>query len=94
MVGAGITGALKWPLGLGDVHHACALAPESALPENLRKAPPKVRTAYRFAIVNRDVLRHMPCYCGCGAENQSNVDCYIKDCKSNGQIEFDLMSIG
>jgi Protein of unknown function with PCYCGC motif len=80
--------------GSGDTSKAYALAPESALPDNLRKAPPNVRDAYRFAIANRDVLRQIPCYCGCGAEHQSNAECYIKEVKTDGTIAFDLMSYG
>ncbi len=74
--------------------HAYGLAPESALSETLRKAPPKVREAYRFAIANRDILRQIPCYCGCGAQHRSNAECYIKDVTANEKIEFDLMSYG
>jgi len=70
------------------------LAPESALPTNVRQAPPTVREAYRFAIANRDILKQIPCYCGCGAEHQSNAECYIKDVRPDGTIEFDLMSFG
>jgi hypothetical protein len=74
--------------------HAFALAPEGALPDNIRKAPPGVRDAYRFAIANRDVLRQIPCYCGCGAEHQSNAECYIKEMRPSGEIVFDPMSFG
>jgi hypothetical protein len=83
-----------WPAGPGNVRHAHALAPESALPDNIRKAPLGVRDAYRFAIANRDILRQIPCYCGCGAEHQSNAECYIKDVRPNGEIVFDPMSFG
>ena len=83
-----------WSGGSSPATHAYALAPESALPEDARKAPPKVREAYRFAIANREILRQIPCYCGCGAEHQSNAECYIKEVKSDGQITFDLMSYG
>ena len=47
-------GVYLWSGGRGEARHAYALAPESALPDNIRKAPPKVREAYRFAIANRD----------------------------------------
>jgi hypothetical protein len=54
-----------------------------------------VRDAYRFAIANRDILRQIPCYCGCGAEgHKSNADCYIKDVRPDGSIVFDPMSFG
>ncbi len=91
---AGLAGVLLWPFGSRDVHHAYALAPENALSDRLRKAPPKVREAYRFAIENRDLLTRIPCYCGCGTEHKSNADCYIKDVKPAGEVEFDLMSYG
>ncbi len=78
----------------GNRARAYSLAPESALSETLRDAPPKVREAYRFAIANRDILRQIPCYCGCGAQHRSNAECYIKDIGSDGKIEFDLMSYG
>jgi hypothetical protein len=89
-----VTGALFWPAGSGRTSGAFALAPESALPANVRKAPPDVREAYRFAIANRDILRKIPCYCGCGAEHQSNAECYIKDVRPDGRIQFDYMSLG
>jgi len=73
---------------------AYALAPESALPDNIRKAPPNVREAYRFAIANRDVLRQIPCYCGCGAEHPSNYECYVKEVRADGTYQFDYMSLG
>ena len=91
---AGVSGAFIWPIGPSEVRRAYALAPESALPENLRKAPPNAREAYRFAIANRDVLRQIPCYCGCGAEHQSNAECYIKEVKADGSVVFDPMSYG
>ncbi len=91
---AGMTGAFMWPTGSGDIRPVYGLAAESALPEHLRKAPPKVREAYRFAIANREILRQIPCYCGCGAEHKSNAECYIKNVAADGRIEFDLMSYG
>lgn len=92
LAGALVLGFSFWPAGPQSVHQAYALAPESALPANFRKAPPSVREAYRFAIANREILRQVPCYCGCGQEHQSNADCYIKSVKPDGQIEFDQMS--
>ena len=44
-----------WAGGSGEVRHAYAMAPESALPDAARKAPPKVRKTYRFAIANRGI---------------------------------------
>jgi hypothetical protein len=94
-LGAGIIATIFfWPGVSGKSSRAYALAPESALPTNVRQAPPTVREAYRFAIANRDILKQIPCYCGCGAEHQSNAECYIKHVRPDGSIEFDLMSFG
>jgi hypothetical protein len=98
--GVGLAGMLVlvlslWPAGPDSTRHAYALAPESALPEYFRKAPPNVRDAYRFAIANRGILQQIPCYCGCGSDgHKNNADCYIKDVKSDGTVDFDKMSFG
>jgi hypothetical protein len=53
-----------------------------------------VREAYRFAISNRDTLRYIPCYCGCGSEGHtSNASCYLKDSSTPGNLQFDRMSL-
>lgn len=66
------------------------LAPESALPPDLRAAPPEVRQAYRFAIANPALLSAIPCYCGCGAQgHRSNLDCYVKETRPDGSIVFE-----
>jgi hypothetical protein len=88
------TGVFLWAGASGEVRHAYAMAAESALPDAARKAPPKVREAYRFAIANRGILSQIPCYCGCGAEHKSDADCFIKDVRPDGSIEFDGMSLG
>lgn len=74
--------------------HRYQLAPESVLPADIAKAPAEVREAYRFAITNRDTLRYIPCYCGCGAEGHtSNASCYIKDSSTRADLIFDRMSL-
>ena len=75
--------------------HHFKLAPESILPADIRKAPDEVREAYRFAIANRDTLRYIPCYCGCGAQGHtSNASCYIQDNSTPEKLLFDRMSLG
>jgi len=65
------------------------LAPVSQLPEKVRRAPPVVQEAYRFAIANPEVLAKLPCYCGCGSMGHtSDLDCFIQEFKSDGTIVF------
>jgi len=71
------------------------LAPESALPDFARDAPPQVQEAYRFAIANPDVLSAFPCYCGCGAMgHKNNLQCYIKEIGADGSIKFEDHAFG
>ena len=71
------------------------LAPEAALPDFVRSAPPQVKEAYRFAIANPEVLSAFPCYCGCGAVgHKNNLQCYIKEVRSDGSIDFENHAFG
>ena len=78
----------------GEARRPYGLAPEAMLPADIRRAPPEVVEAYRFAIANRQILRYIPCYCGCGAEGHtSNASCYLKDFSTPGNLVVDRMSL-
>ena len=80
--------------GFQAAEHRYQLAPENVLPADIAKAPAEVREAYRFAINNREILRYIPCYCGCGSEGHtSNASCYVKDSSTRENLEFDRMSL-
>ena len=80
--------------GFEAAEHRYQLAPENVLPADIAKAPDEVREAYRFAITNRDSLRYIPCFCGCGSEGHtSNASCYVKDGSTRGNLQFDRMSL-
>lgn len=80
--------------GFEAAAHRYQLAPENVLPVDIAKAPAEVREAYRFAIANRDTLRYIPCYCGCGSEGHtSNASCYVKDGSTRDNLIFDRMSL-
>ncbi len=64
-------------------------------PDLLMQAPAEVQEAYRYAVAHPDVLRYMPCFCGCGAQGHtSNYDCYVRDVRSDGSVLLDPMSFG
>jgi Protein of unknown function with PCYCGC motif len=72
--------ALTGKHAFGALEHRYKLAPEALLPKDVRDASAEVREAYRLAIANRDTLRYIPCYCGCGEQGRtSNASCYFKD---------------
>lgn len=94
MIGAVVLTTLFGRRTFGATQHSYKLVPESVLPVDIRAAPADVREAYRFAIANRDVLRYIPCYCGCVADGHtSNASCYVKDSSTPGDLIFDRMSL-
>lgn len=65
---------------------------EVELPDFVREAHPKAREAYKLAYAYQDVLKYMPCYCGCGeAGHEHNLHCFIQDVKANGEVVWDRM---
>jgi hypothetical protein len=54
-----------------------------------------VQTAYRFAVANPDVMKNIPCYCGCGnVGHTSNYSCYVSGVDDKGNVSFDQHALG
>ncbi len=71
------------------------LAPVSQLPPSVQKAPTRVREAYQFAVAHPDLMKQIPCYCGCGAMGHtSNYACYVKAVKPDNSVTFDEHALG
>ncbi len=65
-----------------------------AWPVEVRQAPAVVREAYAFADEHPEVMRAIPCYCGCGAiGHTSNLSCYVVDEGQPG-ASYDLHALG
>jgi hypothetical protein len=65
------------------------------MPAEVQSAPMSVQTAYQFNAANPDVMKNIPCYCGCGnIGHTSNYDCYISDVDAGGKITFDNHALG
>lgn len=93
-VGAAALASVSGCRSSGSASHRYSLAPESLLPADIQRAPTEVQEAYRFAIANREVLRYIPCYCGCGADGHtSNASCYFTDSSTPERPVFDRMSL-
>jgi len=70
------------------------MAPLSEMPEEVRQSSVSVQDAYRFNVANPEIMKQIPCYCGCGdMGHTSNYACYVKD-DSNGQVTFDGHALG
>jgi hypothetical protein len=71
------------------------LAPLSDIPLEAQNAPLTVRESYQFAVANPEVLKQIPCYCGCGSMGHtSNYSCYVADEIADGSLNFDGHALG
>jgi len=65
------------------------------MPAEVQSAPVTVQTAYQFNAANPDIMKDIPCYCGCGnIGHTSNYDCYVSNIDSKGTITFDNHALG
>ncbi|MBE0410358.1 MAG: hypothetical protein IBX69_11565 [Anaerolineales bacterium] len=79
----------------GQSEHGLKLAPLNEMPVEVRNAPAAVREAYQFAAANPDILKSIPCYCGCGPMgHESNYACYVSEVQADGTVLFDGHSLG
>jgi hypothetical protein len=71
------------------------MAAMDGMPDEVKAAPPKVQQAYQFAVANPDVMKHIPCYCGCGAMGHtSNYSCYVASAEPGQKIKYDTHALG
>lgn len=62
----------------------------AARPDYVRQADARVQEAYRYALERPDVIRWMPCFCGCAAmEHRSNLDCFLRARMTAGAVAFE-----
>jgi hypothetical protein len=65
------------------------------MPSEVQSAPVSVQTAYQFAAANPDLMKDIPCYCGCGdIGHESNYACYVSSDDGQGNITFDNHALG
>jgi hypothetical protein len=63
-------------------------------PSFVTDADPEVKTLYEFQITHGDLMKYMPCYCGCGKNSghKSSRDCYVKQVNADGSVVLDSMA--
>lgn len=72
-----------------------AMSPLDQMPMEVQSAPMTVQTAYQFNAANPDIMKNIPCYCGCGdIGHTSNYDCYVSNVDDAGNITFDNHALG
>src|SRR5512136_289313 len=75
--------------------HELKMAPMSEMPAEVASAPVVTQQAYQFAVANPDVMKQVPCYCGCGAMGHtSNYSCYVNSVDASGRVKFDTHALG
>jgi len=78
-----------------EAEHDLAMAPIAEMPMDVQNAPVVVRQAYQFAAANPDVMKQIPCYCGCGKMGHtSNYSCYVAEVAADGKITYDPHALG
>lgn len=63
-------------------------------PAFVTNADPEVQRLYEFQITHGELMRYMPCFCGCGqsAGHRSNRDCYVQAVNADGSVVLDSMA--
>ncbi|NJD60351.1 MAG: hypothetical protein C3F13_04300 [Anaerolineales bacterium] len=72
-----------------------AMASMEGMPAEVQSAPIVVQQAYQFAAANPEVLKKIPCYCGCDdLGHTSNYACYVSGVDDSGKITYDSHALG
>lgn len=61
----------------------------------MARSPEATRAAYAFAARHPEVLRYVPCFCGCERNGHgSNHDCFVSRRTRDGQVAWDAHGLG
>ncbi|MEO8358204.1 MAG: PCYCGC motif-containing (lipo)protein [Chloroflexota bacterium] len=78
-----------------DSHTNMNMASMDIMPAEVQSAPVTVQEAYQFNVANPDIMKNIPCYCGCGnVGHTSNYACYVSSTDDKGNIKFDNHALG
>ncbi|MGG0655234.1 PCYCGC motif-containing (lipo)protein [Rummeliibacillus pycnus] len=82
-------GSHQHTLANGDLQEETASA--NKLPSFLDNQSEDLKLVYTAAGQATEVLKWMPCYCGCAesANHKSNLNCFIKKVKDDGSVVWD-----
>ena len=71
------------------------MAPMDQMPAEVQSAPVVVQEAYQFSVANPEIMKDIPCYCGCGSiGHTSNYACYVSHVDQIGSVTFDNHALG
>ena len=59
------------------------------------RPPDVVQAVYRFAAQHPEVMRYVPCYCGCERSgHRDNEDCFVSARAADGQVTWNTHGMG
>lgn len=59
------------------------------------RPPDVVQAVYRFAAQHPEVMRYVPCYCGCEhSGHRDNEDCFVSARAADGQVTWNTHGMG
>lgn len=73
----------------GDIREVTASVHE--LPSFLDEKQEQIITIYQHAAQHEQLLRSIPCYCGCNesANHRDNFECFVNEIKESGEVVWD-----
>ena len=71
------------------------MMPMGKMPAEVQAAPSVVQASYQFAAANPDVMKGIPCYCGCGGIGHTSIySCYVQGTDASGKLSWDDHALG
>jgi hypothetical protein len=90
LIGITILPACSTPQ-LADLH----MMSMDQMPAEVQSAPVSVQESYQFSAANPEIMKDIPCYCGCGdIGHESNYACYVSSVDDKGSLTFDNHALG
>jgi hypothetical protein len=76
--------------GQSHAESKLASAAWQARPDYVRRADQKTQAAYAYALERPEVIKWLPCYCGCEAiGHKNNLDCFVQPREQGSPIVYD-----
>jgi hypothetical protein len=69
------------------------LAPVERLRDDIQQQYDHVRVPYQLAVANPEILSQIPCYCGCRAAHKNVKECFVREVKLDGTVDWDDMGL-
>jgi hypothetical protein len=88
LVGILLSGLIIVGVGCSSQSEETLAKGQTPLPNYVLTSSSIIQGTYALAANHPDVLKNVPCYCGCGVEagHQSNLDCFVGQLGPNNKV--------